>query len=85
MEDAAEYADRIFMIKDGRILLSGKPEQLFIEKELLQSAGLDIPIAAKLAENLYHTGFLTQKNTRKIYTKQQIEYAILKALKEGHR
>lgn len=85
MEDAAEYADRIFMIKEGRILLSGEPEQLFTEKELLQSAGLDIPIAAKLAENLYHTGFLTKKNTRKLYTKQQIEYAILKALKEGHR
>lgn len=43
MEDIAVYSDQIIAMSEGRVLVSGTPEQVFAQNELLTSSGLDIP------------------------------------------
>jgi len=43
MEDAARYADRIIVMKDGGIALDGTPTEVFSREAELQGMGLDLP------------------------------------------
>ncbi|HHX00687.1 MAG TPA: energy-coupling factor transporter ATPase [Acholeplasmataceae bacterium] len=43
-------ADRIIVMNDGKIVLDGKPEEVFKEKEILKQAKLDILESMKLIE-----------------------------------
>ncbi len=49
VEVMALYADRIFVLNEGRILLGGTPRQVFSEVETLQSTGLRVPQVTELA------------------------------------
>lgn len=44
----AIYANRVIILDEGKIVLDGKPEEVFKEKEILRKANLDIPEAIKL-------------------------------------
>lgn len=46
------YANRIFVLYDGEILLSGTPEEVFSRKEIVRGARLRLPRVAHLAEIL---------------------------------
>ncbi|MCK9470508.1 MAG: energy-coupling factor transporter ATPase [Bacilli bacterium] len=48
----AIYADRIIVMNDGKIILNGKPKDVFKEKELLKNSRLDILESMKLIEKL---------------------------------
>jgi len=37
------YADRVLVMKEGKIILDGKPEEIYQQPEKLYEAGLDIP------------------------------------------
>lgn len=52
MEDAAEFADNILVLDNGRLILNGTPKEVFSKKEILCSCGLDIPEMMKLSELL---------------------------------
>lgn len=39
----AEQADRIIILKDGKIYSDGKPSELFSSRELIEGAGLEMP------------------------------------------
>lgn len=43
MEDAARYADRIFVMADGTLYLEGTPDEIFRQEDKLSDVGLDIP------------------------------------------
>src|SRR5690606_29540823 len=43
MEDAARYADQIIVMHEGRSVLTGTPEEVFAEEELLSSFRLGLP------------------------------------------
>lgn len=43
MEDALKYADHVIILENGTKYLEGKPEDIFIEKEKLESVQLDLP------------------------------------------
>lgn len=43
MEDAAAYADKIFVMENGGLLMNGTPKEIFIAPEKIQNAGLDVP------------------------------------------
>lgn len=55
MEEAAG-ADRVIILAKGRLLLDGTPNEAFSKKEILQEAGLELPGATKLAEELQKLG-----------------------------
>ena len=51
MEEALE-ADRIIVLKEGRVLADRNPKELFSDRELIDEAGLDLPPVIKLREKL---------------------------------
>ena len=57
MEDLAEYADRIIVLDDGKKILDGSPVQVFAEREMLETCGLDVPEAVKFADRLRAEGY----------------------------
>ena len=56
MEDMAMYADKIAVMDHGRLLRYGTPEQVFSEPEVLEKAGLGIPILSRLTLALKEKG-----------------------------
>jgi energy-coupling factor transport system ATP-binding protein len=50
MEDAAVYADQIVVMDKGKVLLNGTPHEIFSQKELVKSVGLDVPETYRFKE-----------------------------------
>lgn len=46
--DIAKLADRIVVLKDGQIIGQGKPEEVFKQREMLQSSNLDMPFKMRI-------------------------------------
>lgn len=46
------YATMIYVLYDGKILLNGTPQEVFIKKDTIRGAGLRLPRVAHLAEIL---------------------------------
>ena len=65
MNEATE-ADRVLVLNDGRLVLSGTPEEVFSEVETLWEIGLDVPQTAELLhllnenETVRKTGILNR-------------------------
>lgn len=49
-------ADRVFVMDKGEILMNGTPSKIFKEKEKLEKIGLEIPPAARIADELIRRG-----------------------------
>lgn len=56
MEEAAR-ADRIVVLDDGKIVLDGKPADLFSDVPAIKGAGLDLPQVTELFYQLNRDGF----------------------------
>lgn len=56
MEEAA-LADRIIVMKDGKVFSDSTPEQLFNDSKLIKEAGLEMPPAVDLRERVSAKGF----------------------------
>ncbi len=56
MEEAVE-ADRVVVVDGGKILLSGKPIEVFSQVDLLKAHRLDVPQATELVYRLQKSGF----------------------------
>jgi len=46
----AEQADRIIVLKEGRVLCDRTPQALFSDKEMIEKAGLEMPAAIELRD-----------------------------------
>lgn len=46
------YADKIFVLNDGQLLLKGIPQEVFNEKDVIRNTGLRLPRVAHLGEIL---------------------------------
>lgn len=57
MEDIAEYADRMIVLNDGRLIYDDTPATVFSHSEELRKMGLDVPCAVKLMNELSLRGF----------------------------
>ena len=58
--DEAIHSDRIIVMNEGKIILEGKPKDVFKEKELLESVKLDVPFAVKVSYELTKRGVLSE-------------------------
>ncbi len=56
MSEAVQFG-RVVVMNEGEILADGPPGNIFSRIELLEKAGLDIPVAAQLAGGLREKGF----------------------------
>jgi len=52
MDMAARLADRVCIVRGGSVIAEGKPEDILYDEKLLQSAGLEMPMVAKLFTDL---------------------------------
>lgn len=57
MEEAVR-ADRIIVMSGGKLTLEGSPAEVFAKVEMLGALGLELPVAAKIAQGLRRRGFL---------------------------
>lgn len=56
MEDVAEYAERIIVMDQGRILYDDKVSEVFRQDKTLRELGLDIPFTSRLMKKLKAEG-----------------------------
>ena len=49
MSDIADLSDRVFVMKDGRIVMDGSPEDVFSRGDELREMGLSVPPAKEIA------------------------------------
>lgn len=61
MDDAAEYADELLVMHEGRVRAHGTPDDIFTRAELLAQCSLDIPQSIKLKKELEYLGLKTGK------------------------
>lgn len=54
--DEVVRADKVYVINDGEIVLSGTPKEIFAKKEQLNAFGLELPLASKVAQKLKEAG-----------------------------
>ncbi len=57
MDDMARLATRLVVMSEGRILATGTPREIFAREEMMVSAGLGVPEAARLCRELRTKGF----------------------------
>ena len=57
MGDVAAMADRVLVMDKGRLVLDGRPSEIFSDGGFLRSVGLGLPPAARMAEILKARGF----------------------------
>ena len=56
LEEVAEYADRVVVLKEGRKILDGKTNAVLQQVGALEQAGLLVPIGIKMIYQLQKTG-----------------------------
>ena len=56
MEDVADYADRIFVINDGKLMFDGAPVEVFNHYDELTSMGLSVPSPKRVLHKLNEMG-----------------------------
>lgn len=55
MEEVVD-CDKVYVMNDGEVALSGTPEQIFASKKIIKSFGLELPLVSYLAERLQEEG-----------------------------
>jgi energy-coupling factor transport system ATP-binding protein len=77
MEEAA-LADRIVVIDSGKVMLDGKPEDVFTHVETMKSLGLDVPQVTELMFRLGEEGLPTDTHVITEEAAFDMLYKILK-------
>lgn len=55
--DEAVQADRVVVMDDAKIIMDGKPKEVFMQVDRLEEIGLDVPQPTKLAQLLKQEGY----------------------------
>ena len=63
MEEVTD-ADYIYVMDKGKVVMEGKPEQIFSKVDLLKHYRLDVPQATAVADELIRKGFPVPENRR---------------------
>lgn len=74
MDDAARMADRLCVMKEGSLFLTGKPEEIFQHAEALEQSGLALPQVTQVMQELARRGIGINPAC---YTVEQAAQAIL--------
>lgn len=72
MEEAVQ-ADRVIVVNQGEVKMDGTPREVFTHVHELKDMGLDVPVAAELAERLREKGLALRQD---IITKEELGDAL---------
>jgi energy-coupling factor transport system ATP-binding protein len=56
MEEVASLVDRVYVLEDGRTVMSGTPREVFAQPERLMGYGLGVPAVSAVADGLLKNG-----------------------------
>ena len=59
--DEVVHADKVIVLEDGKIALSGTPEQIFAQEEEIKRLGLELPLPTIIADKLRERGLPISK------------------------
>lgn len=79
MDDIAKAAEKVIVLRDGKIFKCGTPDEIFSLSDELNEMGLEPPFAARMAAELRRRGFYLPGS---IYTNEALAEA-LEAYKRG--
>lgn len=57
MEDVAKHANRLLVMDKGRLIMDGKPKEIFSKEKELEDIGLSLPAVTKLMRKLKKSGW----------------------------
>lgn len=81
MEDIAKMADRLIVMDKGQVALDGKPQEVFVHADKLESIGLGVPQITKLTRALRDRGYNIAGD---IITVEEAKKALLTLIKGDH-
>ncbi|HFI0235735.1 TPA: energy-coupling factor transporter ATPase [Streptococcus suis] len=61
MDDVADFADYVYVMDKGKLVVSGQPKEVFQQVEFLESIKLGVPKITKFAANLERRGFVFEQ------------------------
>lgn len=76
MDYAYEWADKVIIFKNGERMALGKPKELFVQKELIESCNLVQPTVVKLFQSLCQHRILTREKEIPTTMKELEQYLI---------
>lgn len=79
MEDVANYAERILVMDQGRILFDQSPKEVFSHRKELEDIGLGVPQVTYFMQELKKKGFLVAAD---VTTVSEAKAEVLKCLKQ---
>ncbi len=71
------YSDKIFVMNDGKIVMQGKPREIFADVERLEKYGLEVPQPTYIAHRLRQCGMVLPNS---ILTTEELVAAINKEM-----
>ena len=80
MSAAASLCGRLAVLRSGELFAQGTPREIFTRTAELESMGLDLPPAARIAEKLRALGVAVPAG---LYTPEELAEALLRLRKEG--
>ena len=80
MEEIASNVERLIVLKDGSVAMSGAPGEVFARAGELVQMGLDVPEITRVFLKLRELGVPVDTS---VYTVEQAKQVILLAKKEG--
>ncbi len=60
--DEVISADKVIVMNDGKVVLSGTPTEIFCQRDTLRDCGLEIPLALEIADRLIEKGISLPQN-----------------------
>jgi len=81
MEELARVCDRICVINEGRVVLTGVPSEVFGQSHRLRKLGLDVPAMTSLIDQLRQAGLINGTDT--VLTVEQATAVLGKVLDES--
>lgn len=80
MDDMARLATRLLVFFESKLIVDGTPREVFAKANLLSSAGLDVPEAARLCALLREKGLDLPPD---LYRPEELKEHLLRLWKEG--
>ena len=82
MDETAEYADRVVVMDQGKILYDDMTEEVFLHAKELEQLGLTIPVVTQLMLELRANGYDVDTN---LYRIEDVEQELLHFLRNGNQ
>ncbi|CZR75317.1 polyamine-transporting ATPase [Clostridium lentocellum DSM 5427] [Clostridioides difficile] len=57
MEDVADYANKVWVLHEGKFQLTGSPKEIFSRTEVLREIGIGVPQVTSVTKKLMQEGF----------------------------